>query len=191
MARDVVKELLEQVTWHWENQARPRLEGLTDEEYRWLPTGEGWTVRRRDAEVPESVNLQAGTGEWLLDYGHPEPTPAPITSIAWRIAHLVIACFGPRTHSHFGGPRVHWEDWDFPGTAAGGLEQLDEAYLNWVAGVQDLSEDALWAPVGAAEGPWAESPMISLVLHIHREAIHHLAEIALLRDMWDHREAAD
>lgn len=25
--------ILEQFTWHWQQQARPRLDGLTDEEY--------------------------------------------------------------------------------------------------------------------------------------------------------------
>ena len=29
--------------------------------------------------------------------------------------------------------------------------------------------------------------MITLVLHIHREVIHHGAEIALLRDLYAHR----
>jgi hypothetical protein len=29
--------------------------------------------------------------------------------------------------------------------------------------------------------------MIELILHINREAIHHLAEIALLRDLYAHR----
>jgi hypothetical protein len=31
--------------------------------------------------------------------------------------------------------------------------------------------------------------MAALVLHIHREAIHHLAEVALLRDLYAHRGA--
>lgn len=184
---DLVAQLNEQLQWHWENHARPRLDGLTDEEYLWLPSGDGWTVRRRGDEAPASVNVRAGTGEWLLDYGRPAPEPPPVTSIAWRAAHIVIACMGPRTHSHFGGPRVHWEDWDFPGTAAGGLAQLDEAYANWIGGVAALRDEDLWRPVGPAEGPWHESPMITLVLHINREAIHHLAEIALLRDLWAHR----
>ena len=35
-----------------------------------------------------------------------------------------------------------------------------------------------------AEGPYAELPMSALVLHIHREAIHHLAEVLLLRDLY-------
>jgi len=29
--------------------------------------------------------------------------------------------------------------------------------------------------------------MAALVLHINREAIHHLAEVALLRDLWGQR----
>lgn len=33
----------------------------------------------------------------------------------------------------------------------------------------------------------AEAPMAELVLHIHRELIHHLAEVATLRDLYLHR----
>lgn len=33
MTIDWTTELLLQLTWHWENQLRPRLAGLTDEEY--------------------------------------------------------------------------------------------------------------------------------------------------------------
>lgn len=28
--------------------------------------------------------------------------------------------------------------------------------------------------------------MLTLVLHLNRETIHHLAEVALLRDLWAH-----
>ena len=54
-------------------------------------------------------------------------------------------------------------------------------HVMWSAGARkaDLSK-----PVGPAEGPFAEEPMATLVLHINREAIHHLAEIALLRDLY-------
>ena len=45
--------------------------------------------------------------------------------------------------------------------------------------------DAL--PCGPAEGPYADLPLAALVLHINREAIHHGAEIALLRDLYAHR----
>jgi hypothetical protein len=57
-------------------------------------------------------------------------------------------------------------------------------YATWVAGVSGLDDAALARPVGPAEGPFAEYPYAALVLHIHREAIHHLAEVLLLRDLY-------
>ena len=191
MSHDVVGELVEQLTWHWENQARPRLEGLTDAEYLWEPAPGAWTIRPRDQDAPDTVTHRVGGADWLMEIGIPEPDPAPVTTIAWRIAHLVVACFGPRTQSHFGGPVVDYATWEYAPTAAAALDQLDQAYRNWIEGVRTLTEDALWRPVGPAEGPWHESPMITLVLHIHREVIHHLAEVALLRDLWAHRDGTD
>ena len=187
MSNDLIEELSNQIDWHWQNHARPRLEGLTDEEYLWLPAGSGWTVRRREDDVPETVTRRLGGDLWLLDLGDHDLTPAPVTSIAWRIAHLIVAVLGPRTQSHFGGPEVDYNTWGYAGTAAEALDQLDTAYANWIAGMRGLTEETLWQPGGPAEGHWHESPMITLVLHIHRELIHHLAEVALLRDLWAHR----
>lgn len=53
-------------------------------------------------------------------------------------------------------------------------------------GVRSLDEAGLARPIGEAEGEWAEHSMAELVLHINREAIHHLAEVALLRDLYAH-----
>ena len=50
--------------------------------------------------------------------------------------------------------------------------------------MRGLGTAALERPVGPAEGPFAERPMAELVLHINREAIHHAAEILLLRDLY-------
>lgn len=183
---DLTQELHEQLDFHWRVQARPRLEGLTDEEYRWEPVPGAWNVRHRDEPAPPSVTMRPGSGHWLCDFGLPEPDPAPVTSIAWRIAHVVVGVLGARAHSHFGGPPASYDGWDYAGTAAEGLRQLDEAYAAWSAGVRALPPEALAAPVGPAEGDWAEAPMITLVLHINREVIHHLAEVALLRDLWAH-----
>ena len=41
---DWTHELTEQVDWHWRAQLRPRLEGLTDAEYRWEPAPGAWTA---------------------------------------------------------------------------------------------------------------------------------------------------
>jgi hypothetical protein len=116
-------ELVRQLEGHWGYQLRPRLDGLTDEEFLWEPVPGCWSVRPRGA-----------------------------------------------------------------GTAAQALRQLDDAYAAWIAGVRGLDAEALGRPCGPAEGPFAEYPMATLVLHINREVIHHGAEISLLRDLYLHQK---
>lgn len=177
-------ELADQLRWHWENQARPRLEGLTDEEYFWEPVPDCWSVRPRGTG---SAPVQAGSGDFSIDFGFPEPVPPPVTTIAWRIGHLLVGVLGVRNAAHFGGPPVNYEDFAYPGTAAEALGLLDEYYATWIGAVSAMDEAALAAPVGAAERHWADAPMMTLILHINREMIHHLAEVALLRDLYAHR----
>jgi hypothetical protein len=176
--------LLEQLEWHWNAQLRPRLEGLTDDEYLWEPVAGCWNVRRRD---PDPALQQPGSGEHTIDWVFPQPEPAPVTTIAWRIAHLVVGVFGARNAAHFGGPTADYLTWPYAGTAQEALAQLDSAYAAWAEGVRGLGEEGLSRPCGPAEGPYAQVPMAGLVLHINREAIHHGAEIALLRDLYAHR----
>ena len=78
--------------------------------------------------------MRAGSGEWLIDFGLPEPDPAPVTTIAWRIGHLVVGVFGARAASHFGGPAEDYQTHDYPGDAATALAQLDRSYAAWMAG---------------------------------------------------------
>jgi hypothetical protein len=174
--------LLEQLDWHWNAQLRPRLDGLTDEEYLWEPVAGCWSVRPRDPGGD-----QYGSGPFTIDWVYPQPEPAPVTTIAWRLAHLVVGVFGARNASHFGGPPADYLTWEYAGTAAQALDQLDAAYAGWAAGVRGLGEEGLTRACGPAEGPFAEVSLAGLVLHINREAIHHGAEIALLRDLYAHR----
>ncbi|HEY5981612.1 MAG TPA: DinB family protein [Microlunatus sp.] len=171
-------QLAEQLDWHWHSQARPRLEGLTDEEYLWEPASGCWNIRPRS----ERTGMAAGTGEFVIDFDFPEPIPAPVTTIAWRLGHVLVGVLGDRNARHFGGPAVSYQDFDYPGTASRALALLDAAYAQWIAGVRALDEDTLAAACG--EPGFEESPMAELVLHINREMIHHLAEIALLRDLY-------
>jgi hypothetical protein len=128
--------------------------------------------------------MAAGAGDLVVDFEYPEPRPAPVTTIAWRLAHVIVGVFGARNGAHFGGPAMDYQTMVWPATAADALRLLDEVYATWVAGVRGLDEPALAQPVGPAEGPFAALPYAALVLHIHREAIHHLAEILLLRDLY-------
>jgi hypothetical protein len=179
--------LREQLTWHWTHQLRPRLDGLTDDEYRWEPVPGAWNVRPRGTST---APMAGGSGAFTIDWAWPEPQPAPVTTIAWRLGHVIVGCLGARNAAHFGGPPADYLSWDYPGTAAASLAQLDAGLETWLAGVTALGEDGLARPCGPAEGPFADEPMATLVLHIHRELIHHGAEIALLRDLYAHRHAA-
>ena len=173
--------LVEQLTFHWDSQARPRLDGLTDAEYLWEPSPNAWSLRRRgEARSATAV----GGGEWLLDFEFPEPEPSPIPTIAWRLGHVIVGVFAARNASHFGGDPIDYSTAEWAPDADGALAQLDAAYAGWIAGVRGLTEDELAGPGGASEGPYAALPYAALVLHINREAIHHLAEVALLRDLY-------
>ncbi|HET8559458.1 MAG TPA: DinB family protein [Marmoricola sp.] len=180
--------LREQFSMHWQGQLRPRLEGLTDEEYLWEPVPGTWSVRRRGTSpAPAPI----GVGAWERDDAPDDPSPAPFTTIAWRLAHMTVEVLAMRSASHFGGPPAHYETWAYAGTAGGALAELDEQVDRWLAGVEALGEDGLAHPCGPAEGPWADAPLTALVLHIHRELIHHGAEVALLRDLYLHTHRKD
>ena len=127
---------------------------------------------------------QFGSGPVTIDFAFPAPEPAPVTTIAWRLAHIIVGCFGMRVASHFGGPVLDYATFPYAATAREALAQLDAGYAAWLAGVRSWSDADLAEPVGPAEGPFAALPRSTLVLHIQREVIHHGAEIALLRDLW-------
>ena len=181
---DWTHQLTEQLDWHWRGQLRPRYEGLTDAEYFWEPAANSWNIR---PQGEGRAAIAAGGGDFVIDFAYPEPSPAPVTTIAWRLAHLIVGVFGARVASHFGGPPVDYQTFRYAGTAAQALQQLDDTYAAWLTGVKSLDEAALARPCGPAEGPFADYPMAALVLHINREALHHGAEIALLRDLYANR----
>ncbi|MGW2225070.1 DinB family protein [Streptomyces formicae] len=184
MALDWNGLLVDQLDWHWQHQLRARLNGLTDDEYFWEPVPDCWTVRPSGTGT---APVRAGSGGFTIDWAYPEPVPAPVTTIAWRLGHILVGVLGARSAAHFGGPPVDYMTYAYPGTGAAALEQLDAAYARWIAGVRGLGDEGLARPCGEAEGAFAQEPMATLVLHIHREMIHHGAEIALLRDLYAHR----
>src|SRR5918998_2149221 len=177
-------EVSEQLRWHWAQQLRPRLTGLSDDEYFWEPTPDSWSVHPRgQSRAP----IQAGSGAFTIDFALPEPNPPPVTTIAWRLGHLIVGVLGMRASNHFGDRSIDYQTFDYAGTATGALRQLDEVYAAWTDGVRALGIDGLARPCGPDEGPFADLPMAALVLHISRETIHHGAEITLLRDLYRHQ----
>ena len=181
--RTLTESLVDQLEWHWQSHLRPRFDGLTDKEYFAEPVAGCWNVHPRGRS---SAPVQAGSGAFTIDFAFPPPEPAPVTTIAWRLGHLIVGVFGVRkreplrrTAVRLRVVRLRRNGHRRPRPTRRAARPLDRR-------VRALDDDALRRPVGPAEGSFAEAPMIDLVLHIHREVIHHGAEIALLRDLWAH-----
>jgi enamine deaminase RidA (YjgF/YER057c/UK114 family) len=177
--------LREQWEHHWTHQIRPRLEGLTDDEYFWSPVPDAWNVAPRGSST---APVQAGAGDFTIDYAYPTPVPEPFTTIAWRLGHVIVGVLAGRNAAHFGAPPASYDSWEYAGDAATAFKQLDTQVDLWLAGLRDLGQAGLRTPAGATE-PYPEAPMATLVLHIHRELIHHLSEVCLLRDLYLHTKA--
>ncbi len=182
--------LREQIAWHWTNQLRPRLEGLTDDEYFWEPVPDCWNLHKRGTGT---APIQGGSGAMTIDFAVPAPDPAPLTTIAWRLGHVIVGVLAIRNAWHFGRPETDYFSFEYAETAAEALAQLDAEYTRWDAGVAALGEEGLDRSCGTSEGPFADYPMSSLILHINRELIHHLSEVCLLRDLYlhTHRQEAN
>jgi hypothetical protein len=182
--------LVGQLEFYWDTNLGPRLTGLTDEEYFWEPVDGCWSLRP-DAE-----------GRYALEQDWPEPSPAPVTTIAWRIVHLGAYCLANRANAYFPGAGPdrtrpsgtapddsgmfdrRYVPADLPGSAADGVAFLEHAYRHWRDGVAALDDDALRMPLGPKGENYAADPMAGLVLHISREVMHHGGEIGVLRDLY-------
>ncbi len=136
------------------DRLRGRVEGLTDDEYRW--------------------------------------TPAPdISPIEWRLTHIADTLGEERNWLWLGreslpvgAVEVVDGDADEPPSAAGGLARLESAYAAWVALVDSIDADAVFRPLGPAAGPYHGDLVISFVMHIFDELVHHAAEVGLMRDLY-------
>lgn len=180
MGVDWNDEVVDQLESHWQHQLRPRLRGLTDDEYFWQPVSDCWTISRRGAS---SAPMSFGAGEFTMDFGEPQD-PEPVTTIAWRLAHLIVG-FAETNGSHFGGPPADASSFCYAGTAEEALRQLDDTHDRWVEGVRGLGAEGLAQPQGPTQPPeFADAPMAKLILYTNLEVLHHGAEICLLRDLY-------
>ncbi|MCU7727683.1 DinB family protein [Actinoplanes sp. KI2] len=172
--------LVSQLEFYWDAHLRPRLDGLTDEEYLWEPVPDCWTVR------PD------GRGGFAYDGYQQHPQPAPFTTLAWRIVHVATA-MSIRTSTFFtdsGDADMfdlrHWPA-SIPGNAADGIAFLQTCYRDWHDHIAALSPAELERPLGPKGGFFAKEPMAALIVHINREVMHHGGEIGVLRDLYRHR----
>lgn len=182
--------LAEQLAFHWDSHVRPRLSGLTDEEYRWEPVP-GWNLRPA-GDAPPAGARSVGDGPVTADFApiglfaEAGGALSPFTTIAWRMAH-VATLFAEHNATQFGGQPFTHDGFGYTLVADEAIAQLDEQIRWWLAGVRALTPTELDQPWAPGQPPFGDEPRFSLVLHVHREAIHHLAEVCLLRDLYAHQ----
>lgn len=183
-------DLVDQLDFYVSEHLRPRLAGLTDEEYRWRPVGDTWSI------------VGDAAGGWRAEGGDPAPPTPPLTTIAWRLNHITREVLGTRARSLFGAsPLTPADDADMydarhfpepiPGDAAGALALFEQAFAEWQDGVGALDDAALQQPLGPRGGHHADDSYARLVLHVNREVMAHGAEICLLRDLYRARAFDD
>ena len=176
---------------YWTDRLIGRLEGLEDDEYLWEPVDGCWTVR------------PGADGTWQADLG-PRGTPwtpgepPPFTTIAWRLWHLGASPEPTWPPTVASSARDFSERW-FTQAAHSPLafgtarEAVAAVTSHWkaVAGlVRGFDDEELLVPMGEMAGPYKDSSVHGLVLHVADEFIHHSAEVALLRDLYRARAGA-
>ena len=147
-----------------------RLEGFTDEEWLWEPVPGCWSIH-----------------DGKIDFAIPVPSPAPFTTIAWRLAHLQ-ACNEVELH-WLRDEDYEWADVKVPS----GAEEAVQLWRRSAGGLREalaaLSDLELEAPVvvdhaGRTAITKRGLPRVFFASSIVRENIHHAAEIGVLRDLY-------
>jgi hypothetical protein len=151
------------------------LEDVDDGDCFWEPATPCWSVRGRN-----DAGAGWGTGDWVCEDTWPPPDPLPITSIAWRMAHLAAWTDIYRNWT-FQDQTLGLRRFEVPGDRDGLAEWLYTAQDRFSESVALLEEEELAELRPAHYGPLL--PIHRLVSGIAVEHIHHGAEIGLLRDL--------
>ncbi|MFD5034115.1 DinB family protein [Streptomyces sp. NPDC058405] len=139
------------------------------------------------AKIADDWSVSVERVEQVLAHtGAPEPDETPVTTIAWRLGHL-HSCFAGQWEWTFGERRQEPQLLvDFTPSADSALEQFWALIARWRDSVGALTDEQL-DTVGFSQYPYGsdpDDPFIGVLAGANREFIHHMAEIALLRDLW-------
>jgi DinB superfamily len=151
-----------------------RLEGLTDDEYRWEPVAGCWNIR------PEP----GSSSGWTVDYPDVTPDPPPLTTIAWRLLHISDGNTIYWEHS-FGAAAKNFWDLAPRGTAADAIEYLIDSQRPITDTLDRLDDEGLEEMRPTHFG--VEWPARRVLTVLVDEQVHHGAEVALLRDLYRYR----
>jgi DinB superfamily len=146
-----------------------RLNGLTDHEYLSEPVPGSWTVR------------PGPDGRYAMDYVWPPPDPSPVTTISWRLAHVVT---DDRFRPWLGLAPDPARQRPVPATATEARAAVEAAQADMRDDLMEITDDDLWAKIGSIGGPFGDATRAAWVLHVLEEVTHHGAEVGLLRDLY-------
>lgn len=153
-------------------QLSDRLVGLTEQEYRWEPFRPCWSVGQRT------------DGSWFGQIVRPEPDPAPVTTIAWRMWHIGEDCFESYSRRAFGTTAGNLAIGDWVAGHRAATEFTGQCIAHFGSKMAALTETELLAELGPHWGPFANRTFADLAQHATRELTHHAGEIGLLRDIF-------
>ncbi|MEU0303806.1 DinB family protein [Streptomyces sp. NPDC006175] len=121
----------------------------------------------------------------LAHTGTPEPDEVPVTTIAWRLGHL-HSCMAGQWEWTFGERREEPELLvDFSPSAGPALMRFWALTDRWRESVAALTDEQL-DTVGLSQYPYGSDPgepFVGVLAGANLEFIHHMAEIAVLRDL--------
>jgi hypothetical protein len=174
---DVKTELLT-LSDHWSTRLLTRLGGLTDEELFWEPASDCWTLRR------------GASGEMRPDFGLIFTEDAPVTTMAWRLWHIIDMLKEDRCALYLGlEPEPSAAETWVAASAPEAIDMLERAYAAFRRYLVAADEARFGESIPRAF--MGRSTRLAFVLHMLDEFIHHTAEIALLRDLWRARQPRD
>jgi hypothetical protein len=186
--------------------------GLTDAEFFWEPFTTTWSVRRRD-ECGTSDPF--GAGQWVADFDIPEPTPVPMTSIAWLYWHIGSLPGRLCDIDFLGGTRTMSSGWTSPylshhqiftGAAEavaalrdgwqrlrGAIERADDDQLEVTTAGYTYAAELPTGGLCVAGPPGTARPATHFIAGALNEIGHHGTQIGALRDVyaWRRLTAAD
>ncbi|MDA8290813.1 MAG: DinB family protein [Actinomycetota bacterium] len=183
--------------------------GLTDDELFWEPFPTARSIRRRDqCKTPDPF----GAGEWVADFAIPEPTPVPVTTIAWLYWHVGSVPARLCDIDFLGGTRAVASGWTSPylshhpmfASAAeavtalrdgwqrlrGALEQARAGQLDVRTAAYTYAAEPLRDGLCVVGPPGHARPATHFIAGTLNEVGHHGTQIGALRDFYAWRPSA-
>jgi hypothetical protein len=143
-----------------------RIADLTDEEMAWEP-----------------VDGCLRMGQLAPRVTHFDGVPEPVSTIGWRLEHIATGMSEERVLRWLAvegvAPTVQ------PHGTADQMRLWVAASVDWFCSlVASIDDEHLWQPMGPVAGGFGDGPRAGFVMHLTNDAIHHGAEVGVLRDLW-------